>query len=193
LLTLIYLFPFIYALPFSDGIRDLQVASDIARGISYPLLGPVFGNRFHAGPAGYYLEALPLWFGLSLSTVPLFLGVLASSKFLLAYGFGKNVSPNGLPEYVGKQFDGLLDGTILVTRYSGGKDIIVLRPGPDGKISEAITGIDGFTGFSDPLDLTEDETTGNLYVAEYGGRQLTLLKPKPGTTSQHVFKQEVKP
>src|SRR4051812_29007637 len=89
LLTLIYLIPFTYALPFTDGIRDLQVASDIARGISYPLLGPVFGNRFHAGPAGYYLEALPLWFGLSLSTVPLFLGILASTKFLLAYGFGK--------------------------------------------------------------------------------------------------------
>jgi glucose/arabinose dehydrogenase len=122
------------------------------------------------------------------------IGVRPDSKWVMpAYDFGKNVSPNGLTEYKGQAFGGLLDGTILVTRYSGGKDIIVLKPGPDGKIVEAITGIDGLTGFSDPLDLTEDENTGNLYVAEYGGRQLTLLKPKPGTTSQHVFKQEVKP
>ena len=110
-----------------------------------------------------------------------------------AYDFGKSVSPNGLLEYQGNAFGGALDGKILVTRYSGGKDIIVLTPGPDGNITEAITGIDGFTQFSDPLDLTEDLNTGNVYVAEYGGRQLTLLKPNPGATSKHVFRQSVKP
>jgi hypothetical protein len=111
LLTLIYLIPFTYALPFADGIRDLQVASDIARGISYPLLGPVFANRFHAGPAGYYLQALPLWFGLSLSTVPLFLGMLASSKFLLAYGFGK--------EWIDRRFGLLLASALALPGWSG--------------------------------------------------------------------------
>lgn len=111
LLTLIYLIPFTYALPFGDGIRDLQVASDIARGISYPLLGPVFANRFHAGPVGYYLQALPLWFGLSLSTVPLFLGMLASSKFLLAYGFGK--------EWIDRRFGLLLALALALPGWSG--------------------------------------------------------------------------
>ncbi len=109
--TLIYLIPFIEALPFSDGIRDLQVASDIARGIAYPLLGPVFGNRFHAGPVFYYLEALPMWFGLSVSTVPLFLGMLASSKFVLAYGFGR--------EWIDPRFGLLLASALALPGWSG--------------------------------------------------------------------------
>jgi hypothetical protein len=84
-----------------------------------------------------------------------------------------------------------LDGKILVTRYSGGKDIIVLTPGPDGNITEAVTGIDGFRQFGDPLDIVEDLKTGNLYVAEYAGKQITLLVPKPGGVSKRVFKQVV--
>jgi glucose/arabinose dehydrogenase len=108
-----------------------------------------------------------------------------------AYDFGKSVSPNGLLEYRGDLFNGALDHKILVTRYSGGKDIIVLTPGPDGNITEAITGIDGFTQFSDPLDLAEDLKSGNIYVAEYGGRQITLLRPRDGATSHRVFRQSV--
>jgi glucose/arabinose dehydrogenase len=110
-----------------------------------------------------------------------------------AYDFGKSVSPNGLIEYKGNAFDGALNGKILVTRYSGGKDIVVISPAPDGSIREAITGIDGFTQFSDPLDLTEDLKTGNIYVAEYGGRQITLLRPKIGARSEKVFRQKVGP
>jgi glucose/arabinose dehydrogenase len=109
------------------------------------------------------------------------------------YDFGKSVSPNGLCEYIGTAaFGGALDGKILVTRYSGGKDVIVLTPGSGGKITEAVTGIDGLRHFSDPLDLVEDLSSGNLYVAEYAGRQLTLLVPRTGA-SKRVFKQTVAP
>ena len=60
-------------------------------------------------------------------------GTMPESDFQLpAYDFGKSVSPNGLCEYIG----GALDGKILVTRYSGGKDIIVLTPGKDGNITK---------------------------------------------------------
>ena len=111
LLTLIYLIPFTYALPFGDGIRDMQVASDIARGISYPLLGPVFANQFHAGPVFFYLQALPLWFGMPLSAAPLYLGLLASSKFLLAYGFGE--------EWIDRRFGLLLALALALPGWSG--------------------------------------------------------------------------
>jgi glucose/arabinose dehydrogenase len=115
-------------------------------------------------------------------------GTMPEKEFQLpAYDFGKSVSPNGLCEYHG----GPLDGKILVTRYSGGKDIIVLTPGKDGNITEALTGIDGFNQFGDPLDIVEDVRSGNLYVAEYGGKQLTLLIPKPGAVSKRVFRQTV--
>jgi hypothetical protein len=94
-------------------------------------------------------------------------------------------------EYQSHAFNDALRGKILVTRYSGGKDVIVLSPGADGNITEAITGIDGFTQFSDPLDIVEDRRTGNIYVAEFGGRQITLLKPRPGVTSKRVFRQVI--
>jgi fibronectin type 3 domain-containing protein len=94
------------------------------------------------------------------------------------WDYGKNYSPNGMIEYKGNAFGGALDGKILVVRYSGGDDIIVLSPNADGsKITSAQTGIAGFTQFVDPLDITEDTNTGFLYVAEYGGQRITLLKP----------------
>ena len=94
--------------------------------------------------------------------------------------FGRSVSPNGMIEYRnGEAFGGALRGKILVTRYSGGDDILVLAPAPGGGIAETVSGIDGFRQFIDPLDLTEHVPTGRLYVAEYGGQRLTLLRPKP--------------
>lgn len=108
-----------------------------------------------------------------------------------AFDFGKSVSPNGLTEYTSSNFGGALRGRILVTRYSGGKDVIVLTPGADGNIVESVTGIDGLKGFSDPLDIVEDASNGNLYIAEYGGRQITLVRPREGATSSKVFLQTI--
>jgi hypothetical protein len=110
-----------------------------------------------------------------------------------AFDFGFNVSPNGLTEFRGNAFGGKLNGKILVTRYSGGKDVIVLTPGADGSIVEATTGIDGLMQFSDPLDIVQHPQTGNLYVAEYGGRQITLLRPREGGVSKNVFHQVIEP
>ena len=103
------------------------------------------------------------------------------------YDFGKSYSPNGLIEYHGQAFGGALEGCILVTRYSDGKDILVLKLTPGGNVARTIAGIDGFTGFHDPLDLLEDPKTGNLYVCEYSGQEITLLRPvdgKPSTKTQ---------
>ncbi len=94
------------------------------------------------------------------------------------WDYGKNYSPDGMIEYKGNAFGGALNGKILVTRYSGGDDIIILTPSADGsKIVSAQTGANGMTQFVDPLDITEDMTSGFLYVAEYGGQKLTLLRP----------------
>ncbi len=102
------------------------------------------------------------------------------------WSLGISLSCNGMIEYKGDFFNGALKGAILTTRYSGGKDIEVLVPGPDGHIAEAITGIDGFTQFVDPLDLVEDPATGCLYVSEYGGRKLTLLRPNGGISRMTI-------
>lgn len=96
-----------------------------------------------------------------------------------AYDFGLNRSPNGVIEYRGNVFGGVLRGRLLVVRYSGGDDIVVLEPGgAQQDIVGAQSGLTGLTGFTDPLDLTEQPGTGNLYVSEYGGQRLTLLRPR---------------
>lgn len=112
-------------------------------------------------------------------------GVKPEPNYALpAFDFGKNYSPNGLIEYRSGQFNGALDGCILVTRYSDGKDILVLRLNEQGDVTETIAGLDGLTGFEAPLDLLEDPKTGNLYVADYGGQRIILLRPKTGSSKQ---------
>lgn len=94
-----------------------------------------------------------------------------------AYNIGKNYSPNGVIEYKSTNFNGALKGKLLVAEYSGGDDIAVLTPDANGNITGVKRGIAGLTHFTDPLDLVEDTNTGNLYVAEFGGQRITLVKP----------------
>ncbi len=108
-----------------------------------------------------------------------------------AFDFGKNLAPCGLIEYKSDACPAL-KGKILVTRFSGGKDILVLSPAANGEITESIAGIDGFTRLGSPLSLVEDPSTGYLYVSEFGSKKLTLLRPRAGE-STHVFRQKPKP
>lgn len=111
LLWAIYLLPMFEALPFVDGVRDLQFALDIANGTAFPLVGPVFANRFHLGPVFHYVQALPLLVGLPLSAVPVFVGVLAGSKFALAYGFGR--------EWIDRRYGLLFASALALPGWSG--------------------------------------------------------------------------
>ena len=95
-----------------------------------------------------------------------------------AFDFEYNISPNGVIEYKSDAEFGNLKGALLVVRYSGGSDIIALVPdGPNGDILTAKTGIPGFSGFTDPLDLIEDVTNGNIYVSDPSTNEVILLKP----------------
>ena len=108
------------------------------------------------------------------------------------YSFGRNLAPTGVIEYRNAaNFNGLLRGKLLVCRYSGGDDVLALSLGPDGEVTEAISGIEGFTRLLDPLDVVEDPATGNLYVAEFQPKRLTLLRPRRGdaAVSSRVFRQ----
>jgi glucose/arabinose dehydrogenase len=105
------------------------------------------------------------------------------------YVFGKNLAPTGIIEYRGDAFGGLLRGKVLVCRYSGGDDILVLSLDERGEVTEAVSGVEGFTRLMDPLDLVEDPATGNLYVAEFQPKRLTLLRPKSGGVSQYAYRQ----
>ncbi|MBN3873765.1 Ig-like domain-containing protein [Nostoc sp. JL33] len=101
----------------------------------------------------------------------------------IAFDFGEHFSPNGIIEYRSNVLGGKLQGKLLVTRYSAGKDIIVLTPGGAKlNIVDFQTGITGFTGFNpSPLDLVENPTNGHIYVAQLnegtGMGKITLLRP----------------
>ncbi|XVV15435.1 Ig-like domain-containing protein [Actinoplanes sp. CA-131856] len=91
------------------------------------------------------------------------------------YDAGLHASANGVVEYRG----GALDGKLLVVRYSAGQDIETFDVAANGVLSNRTVGITGFTGFSQPLDITQDPTTGFLYVTELGASRITLLQPRP--------------
>jgi fibronectin type 3 domain-containing protein/regulation of enolase protein 1 (concanavalin A-like superfamily) len=114
-----------------------------------------------------------------------------------AWDFGLNISPNGALEYANTNaFGGMLAGKILVTRYSGPGDIVVLTRNPDGSIRSQNTGVAGLKGFVDPIDITEDPSTGNLYVSDYGqrngaARQIYLLRPIPAGANLSTGKDQL--
>ncbi len=100
----------------------------------------------------------------------------------VSYNFENNKSPNGVIEYLSNTFEGALQNKIMVVRYSGGDDIIVLTPGgANNDIVAAETGITGLTGFNNPLDLCENKLNGHIYVSEYGSGEITLLRPVGST------------
>jgi glucose/arabinose dehydrogenase len=107
--------------------------------------------------------------------------------------FGLNVSPNGMIEYHGKEFGGILDHKILITHYSGGKDIAVLTLDNNGDVTACDSNLDGLNRLSDPLDLVQDQSNGFLYIDELGTRRISLGRPIPHGVSQRVLHQDVIP
>ena len=101
-----------------------------------------------------------------------------------SYDFGEHASANGVIEEYTSAPTSALRGKLLVVRYSAGKDIIVLTPGgANGDIVSAQTYVTGLTNFNpSPLDLTEDRTSGHIYVAQLdeqtGSGKLTLVRLK---------------
>ena len=99
-----------------------------------------------------------------------------------SWDIGTHYSPNGVIEYKSNVLGGALRGKLILTRYSAGDDLLVMTPGGATlDILDAESGITGFTGLTDPLDLTENTANGNLYVTELGSSLITLLRPIGGT------------
>ncbi|ULH17586.1 NPCBM/NEW2 domain-containing protein (plasmid) [Deinococcus sp. KNUC1210] len=101
-----------------------------------------------------------------------------------SYDFGEHASPNGVIEEYTTSQTSALRNKLLVVRYSAGKDIIVLTPGgPNLDIVSAQTYVTGLSNFNpSPIDLSEDRTTGHIYVAQLdeitGSGTITLVRLK---------------
>ena len=93
------------------------------------------------------------------------------------FDFGSHVSANGSIQYKSNVFNGALKGKLVVCRYNVGSDLIFIGLGADGNVNQVLVGLPGVTNLTNPLDLCEDTTNGNLYVSEYGLQAITLLRP----------------
>ena len=101
-----------------------------------------------------------------------------------AYDFGQNISPNGVIEYQGDAFS-QFSGDLLVVRYATGDNIVALSLDNQGNVEGEAAPVVPNGTFGDPIDLTEDSTTGYLYVSSYdelgqaeGGPGISLVRPE---------------
>ncbi|HEX4794213.1 MAG TPA: Ig-like domain-containing protein [Humisphaera sp.] len=93
------------------------------------------------------------------------------------FDFGPHHSPDGIIQYQGSAFGGMLDGKMLVAEYSAGDDIAVLTTDSNDNVVSIDRAVSGFTGFNNPVDLIENPANGFIYVAELGANRITLLRP----------------
>ncbi|HMO27022.1 MAG TPA: PQQ-dependent sugar dehydrogenase, partial [Tepidisphaeraceae bacterium] len=93
------------------------------------------------------------------------------------HDFGKHVSANGAVEIRSSVFDGKLRGMLAVCRYNCGSDIMFFGFNPDGTVKNFRVGLEGTGDLASPLDVTENPNPGVLYVSEYAGRHITMLRP----------------
>ena len=100
----------------------------------------------------------------------------------VAYDYGFNKSPNGAIEYRSNAFGGKLQGLMMVVRFSGQDDIMVMQPSnSSGDIVQVYQDVPGLQELDDPLDLIEDTRTGNIYLSQYDrdgnvNQQLILMR-----------------
>ena len=77
-------------------------------------------------------------------------------------------------------------GAVPATTYGQVTTLAGSTTGASGLVNQPGT----LARFND-MEAIVGDNAGNIYVAEYAGRQLTLLVPKPGAQSNRVFKQIV--
>ncbi|WP_432574777.1 Ig-like domain-containing protein [Kineococcus sp. SYSU DK005] len=115
---------------------------------------------------------------------------------------GVHRSANGLAEYrSAAAFGGKLRGSLLLTEYSNGDDLLAVSVDAAGKPTSFATVTDAATPgqrlvFENPLGVVADPVSGDVYVAEYlaetdlAAGRVTLLKPaqveQPSATSVAV-------
>lgn len=88
-MVVLYSVSYSFSAAHTDTADEIWKAYQIHKGLDYPLQGPPLGQVLHAGPAWFYLTAIPLWIHSSWLTVAIFIGLVCSLKFPLAYLCGR--------------------------------------------------------------------------------------------------------
>jgi glucose/arabinose dehydrogenase len=92
---------------------------------------------------------------------------------------GLHRSADGIDQYTPNTFGSVMQGKLVLAEFSNGDDIIAVNP---ANVSDRFQVA---SGFFNPLDVRVSQSTGRIYVAEFGsdpdgsGGHITLLTPNP--------------
>jgi len=92
---------------------------------------------------------------------------------------GLHRSADGIDEYGSNKFGSVMQGKLVIAEFSNGDDIIAVNPNNTSDRFQVAS------GFFNPLDVRVSQSTGRIYVAEFGnepdgtGGHITLLTPNP--------------
>jgi hypothetical protein len=119
-LCIAYTAGYAWSTPHTDTADELLRGYEIRHGLSYPVEGPFLGGAVHLGPIWFYLIAVPLWISHSWLAVALFVGLVCSAKFPLAYVCGRNL--------IDRDFGTLWAIAMLVPGWGSFEQLIFLNP-----------------------------------------------------------------
>jgi hypothetical protein len=95
LLAALHAAPFLLTFVEGDFARDLDRATRMVEGESWPTRGPVLAWTLHLGPLWYWMLALPLAIARSVGAAVVVVAALSALQFPLAYRLGAAVAGRG--------------------------------------------------------------------------------------------------
>src|SRR5688572_21874734 len=145
LLMAAYVAGYAWSAPHTDTADELMRAYEIRHGIAYPLEGPPLGQVLHVGPIWFYLTAVPLWIWHSWLGAALFMGLVCSLKFPLAYHCGRKL--------VDRDFGVLWAMALAFPGWTAIEQLIFLNPNGVAAAMLAALAI-ALPGFAHPASIT---------------------------------------